>query len=278
MLSNFGTSTDGALPPMGLSVVHRPTPLAELVRRIQTYTKKWPEPTRYPGNAEICATDSDQGFERLLRECLDDALLPGQVSGIRDLGMGDGRTPAVVPRHELDLILRCDEGRFVIEAKAWQAEAGKEAVIVFLAKILDFMAAANVEPLGPIFAGFIALNGFSDAALRIMFACGLTPFTRRADQLAFGFVDALLGGAASESAKRGWAALEQSLREHRAAITPFVVHEKKGMSETFLFDSDSAVVDLEGIRHASEMFDEACTARQHAMTCYRQFKEAVGPA
>lgn len=98
------------------------------MRRIQDYTKKWPEPTRYPRNAEICATDTDHGFERLLRECLDDALLPGQVSGIRDLGMGDGRTPAVVPRHELDLILRCDEGRFVIEAKAWQAEADMHEV------------------------------------------------------------------------------------------------------------------------------------------------------
>lgn len=85
--------------------------------------------------------------------------------------------------------------------------AGKEAVIVFLAKILDFMAAPTLDPLGPIFAGFIALNGFSDAALRIVFACGLTPFTRRPDQLSFGYLDALLGAAADEGVKRNWTAL-----------------------------------------------------------------------
>ena len=232
---------------------------------------------RHPHNAEIAATDADQGFERFLRECLDDALLPGHVSGVRDMGIGDGRTPAVVPRHELDLIVRCDEGRFVIEAKAWHGEVGKEAVVVFLAKILDFMSAATFEPLGPIFAGFIALNGFSDAALRVMFTCGLIPFTKRAEHLAFRYVDDLLGAAASESKKRGWPVLDRSLRENRAALTPYLAQEGKAISQTFLFDSDSAVVDLEGIRRAAEMFDESRTAHLQAMNCYRQFKEAIGP-
>jgi hypothetical protein len=67
--------------------------------------------------------------------------------------------------------------------KAWRGEVGKEAVIVFLAKILDFMAAASFEPLTPIFAGFIALTTFSDAVLRIMFTCGLIPLTKSSDQL-----------------------------------------------------------------------------------------------
>ena len=247
--------------------------LGELVQRIQSYTKQWPEPLRYPRNAEIAATDTDRGFERLLRESLDDALLPGDVSEIRDMGMGRGWTPAVVPRHELDLIVSCHEGRFVIEAKAWQGEVGKEAVIVFLSKILDFMAAVNFEPLGPIFSGFIALGGFSDAALRIIFTCGLIPFTQRADQLAFRYVDALLGTAASKSQKRGWSDLEQPLTEHRGALTPYLAREGRGISQTFFFDTDSVVVDLESIRRSSEMFDEARTAHQQAMTCYRQFKE-----
>ena len=241
-----------AFPP-GLNDVLRSRTLGDLVHQIQLYTKKWPEPLRYPRNYQIGATDSDGGFERLLRESLDDAMLPGQVSGTRDMEMGDGRTPGVVPRHELDLILRCNEGRFVIEAKAWQGEVGKEAVIVFLAKMLDFMAAVNVEPLGPIFAGFIGLNGFSDAALRIMFTCGVIPFTKRPEQLAFRYVDALARGAASHSQKHGWSDLERSLREHRTALTPYLAQEGKDMSRTFLFDLDSAVVDLESIRRASEM-------------------------
>lgn len=262
-------------PPTSVRLGARSVTLIELVQRVQDYTKRWPEPTRYPGNAEICATDTDRGFERLLRECLNDVLLPGQVSGARDLGIGDGRTPAVVPRHELDLILRCDEGRFVIEAKAWQQEAGKEAVIVFLAKILDFMAAPTLEPLGPIFTGFIALNGFSEAALRIVFACGLTPFTQRAEQLSFAYMDVLLSAAVAESVKRNWPELEQELRECRASLTPYAAQEKKGMSDTFVFDADSVLVDLQGIRHASDMFDESRAAHRNAMTCYRRFKEAV---
>jgi hypothetical protein len=47
------------------------------------------------------------------------------------------------------------------------------------------------------------------------------------------------------------------------------------MSGTFVFDADSVRVDLQGIRHASEMYDEARAAHRKAMSCYRRFKEAV---
>ena len=107
-----------------------------------------------------------------------------------------------------------------------------------------------------------------------MFTCGVIPFTKRPEQLAFRYVDALARGAASHSQKHGWSDLERSLREHRTALTPYLAQEGKDMSRTFLFDLDSAVVDLESIRRASEMFDEARIAHQQVMTCYRQFKEA----
>jgi hypothetical protein len=108
------------------STVLRIHSLRQLVGRIQSYTKEWPAPLRYPRNAEIGATDADQGFERLLRESLDDALMPGQVSGIRDMGMGDDLMPAIVPRHELDFILGCEEGRFVVEAKRGGGKSAKK--------------------------------------------------------------------------------------------------------------------------------------------------------
>lgn len=266
--------SDDSAPPTVLRV-HS---LRQLVGRIQSYTKEWPAPLRYTRNAEIGATDTDQGFERLLRESLDDALMPGQVSGIRDMGMGDDLVPAIVPRHELDLMLGCEEGRFVVEAKAWQGEVGKEAVIVFLAKILDFMAATGFEPVTPIFAGFIALTSFSDAALRIIFTCGLIPLTKSADQLAFHYVDTLLEAAAKKCQTRDWPEQEQLLRKHRAQLTPYLAQEGKSISRTFLVDQDSMLVDLEGIRRSSEMFDEARTAHRNAMNCYRQFTEALNRA
>lgn len=256
-------------------VVAHPQALDALVSRIQEYTKKWPEPLRYSQNVHIGATDTDQGFERILRETLEGALPVGHVSGLRDLGIGDGRASAIVGQHELDLILQCDEGRFVIEAKAWQGEVGKEAVTIFIAKILDFMAALNFDPLGPVFAGFIGLAGFSEAALRVMFAFGVTPFTRCSSQLSFRYVDAILLGTLRESQKRGWSAWVDTLTEHRAALTPFLAQEGKSMSQTCHFDVDSAVIDLDGIRRASEMFDEGRIAHQQALTCYREVRKAI---
>jgi len=250
-------------------------PLDNLVCRIQNYTKDWPEPLRYSHNAHIAATDTDQGFERLLREAMEVALPFGHTSGIRDLGMGDGRTPAIVRRHELDLILRCREGRLAIEAKAWREEVDKDAVIIFLAKVLDFMAMINFEPLGPVYLGFIGLHGFSEAALRIIFACGIIPFTKRTEQLSYRFLDSLLLTAATKCQERGWSDREHALRAQRAALTPFVAQEGKDLSQIFLFEPDSAIVDLEGIRRASEMFDEARVAHRQAVTSYREFRRAI---
>jgi hypothetical protein len=45
-----------------------------------------------------------------------------------------------------------------------------------------------------------------------------------------------------------------------------------------LVDQDSMLVDLDGIRRSSEMFDEARTVHRNAMNCYRQFTEALNRA
>jgi len=248
--------------------------LDNAVQIIQDYTKKWPEQLRHSQNEHIAASDTDRGFERLLREALQNALPIGHTSHIRDLGMGDGRAPAIVPQHELDIILQCQQGRFVVEAKAWEGEVGKEDVIIFLAKTLDFMAARSFDPVGPIILGFIGLSGFTEAAQRVMFAFGVIPFTKRAEQLSFRFVDELLRRAERKCKELGVHAHESALNEQRAGLTPFLHQEGKDLSITFQFDTDAAVVDVDGIRQASDMFGEARAAHQHAMKCYREAKKA----
>ncbi len=249
--------------------------LDDVVSLVQDYTKKWPEPRRHPRNAYVAATDTDGGFERFLREMLQNTLPIGHVSDIHDLGIGDARRPAIVAQHELDLVLSCQEGRFVIEAKAWDGEVGKEDVIIFLSKILDFMAARSFDPLGTVLTGFIGLSGFTEAALRAMFALGVVPFTRCAEQISFRFIDTLLLRMVRTCQERGLSDRIPDLRKQRAALTPFLHQEGKSLSQTFQFEADAAVVDLDGIRRASEMFDEGRTAHQQAMACYREVRKAI---
>jgi hypothetical protein len=239
---------------------------------IQDFTRAWPSQLRYSHNAHIAASDTDEGFERLLREALDGVFPAGDVSGIRDLGLGDGIVPVLVPQHEIDLILRCREGKFVLEAKAWAAEVGKEPVIIFLAKVLDFLASSSFDFSTPVHLGFIGLGGFSEAAHRAMFATGIVPFTKsRPDQIAFKFLDSLLARGIRVSERNEWSDLEDKMRARRAALSPFLALEGRDLCKTFGLNGDSAVVDLDGIRKAAEMFEEGREEHRRALAAYRAF-------
>jgi hypothetical protein len=72
--------------------------------------------------------------------------IPGDVSIAREFHFNDDRHGAVVPHHELDLVMRLSDGPFVLEAKAWTDVVDKEPVIVFLAKMLDCLASPSTNP------------------------------------------------------------------------------------------------------------------------------------
>lgn len=275
MNSTFADAAPTKAGPDSLKPSAPPPRLDQLVLHVQEYTRRWPEPLGYSENIHIGGTDTDRGFERILRESLERNLPAGEVSGIRDLGIGDGRSAAVVPHHELDLVVRCGPGRFVLEAKAWQGDVGKEEVILFLSKVLDFMSATNFEPLGPLFTGFVGLNGFTEAALRIMFAWGVIPFTQRREQISFRVLDALLSGLTAQCGTRGWWDRERTLSEQRAVLMPFVSREGRPVSDTFRLDSNEATVDVDGIRWAAGMFEEAREAHRQALVCYREARAAL---
>ncbi len=144
--------------------------LGQVILTVQHFTRRWPEVKRFPGEAARAEGDTDGGFERHLRANLEAVGIPGDVALARELHFHDGRPGAIVPQHELDLVMRLSEGPCVLEAKAWTAVVDKDPIIVFLGKVLDFIASPRSDSLtDSLKVGFIGLSGFTEAARRIMF-------------------------------------------------------------------------------------------------------------
>jgi hypothetical protein len=247
--------------------------LRSVTARVQEYTKAWPEPLRYPVQAALASGDTDGGFERLLRSTLEGICLAGDVSAARELGFGDGRSGAIVPSHELDLIVRTSTGSLVLEAKCWQDEVDKDPVIVFLGKVLDFMwnPGFGDNHDEEISLGFIGLKGFSQAALRLMFAFGVVPFTQRGDQLSFLHLDSLLEKASDESSRAGWNEIADLLVAQRTALAPFISIEGRSLGDVFHCDADSAAFDLGRIKRAANVFEESRAVHNTALSVFRDF-------
>ena len=86
--------------------------------------------------------------------------------------------------------MRLSDGPCVIEAKAWADVVDKGPVIVFLGKVLDFLAAPRFDTVADsLKVGFIGLAGFTEAARRIMFSFGVVPFSKVGTDLSFRFID-----------------------------------------------------------------------------------------
>lgn len=211
----------------------------------------------------------DGGFERLLRAHLEACGVPGDVALARELHCHDGRHGAVVPQHELDLVLQADGHPFVIEAKAWRSGVvDKGPVIVFLAKILDFVAGPIFETAADsIRTGFIGLSGFTEAARRVMFSFAIVPFSRSGDDLSFQFLDLQL--AALENRCNNATGVDEVIAA-RALIGPFVALERRKLTDLVRIDGDEALVDLAGLRRGAALFDESRSAHAVALAIYRR--------
>jgi hypothetical protein len=98
--------------------------LDQVILTVQQFTRRWPDVKRFPGDAARVEGDTDGGFERLLRDTLERVGVPGDVALARALHFHDERVGAIVPQHELDLVMRLDDGpcvlvacpRFVVQA------------------------------------------------------------------------------------------------------------------------------------------------------------------
>jgi len=244
--------------------------LDQVILTVQRFTRRWPDVKRYPGDAARAEGDTDGGFERLLRANLEAVGVPGDVALARELHFHDGRDGAVVPQHEHDLVMRLSDGPCVIEAKAWTDVVDKDPIIVFLGKVLDFIAAPRFDTVADsLKVGFIGLSGFTEAARRIMFSFGVVPFSRGGADLSFRFLDLQLAELVRRCDNAGGAVAEE-LVTARTLIGPFVAFESRTLTAIVRVEGDEAIVDLGGLRRGTALYEEARTAHAHALDVYRK--------
>jgi hypothetical protein len=246
--------------------------LNQVVLTVQRFTRRWPDVKRFPGEAARAEGDRDGGFERLLRAQLEEVGVPGDVALARELHFYDGRQGAIVPRHEHDLVLRLSDGPCVIEAKAWTDTVDKGPVIVFLGKVLDFILAPKYDAVADsLKVGFIGLEGFTEAARRILFSFGVLPFSKGGTELSFRFIDLQL----AELGRRCDNADTEEIVTSRALIAPFVAFEGRKLTDLVRVEGDEAIVDLGGLRRGAALYEEARAAHACALDVYRKVRKRV---
>lgn len=258
---------EGADRPWGrLSTMN----LDQVILTIQHFTRCWPDVKRYPGEAERAKSDTDGGFERLLRANLEAIGVPGDVSLARELHFHDGRYGAIVPQHEHDLVVRLSDGPCVVEVKAWTDVVDKGPVIEFLGKVLDFIAAPRFDSVADTLkVGFIGLSGFTEAARRIMFSFGVVPFSRLGTDLSFQFIDLQLAKLERRCKDIGDEGEAEAVAA-RTLIAPFVHFEGRKLTEIVRIEGDEAIVDLAGLRRGAAIYEEAQAAHGYALDVYRK--------
>jgi hypothetical protein len=244
--------------------------LDQVILIIQRFTRRWPDVKRFPGDAARSEGDTDGGFERLLRAHLEEVGIPGDVALARELHFYDGRHGAVVPQHELDLVMRLSDGPYVVESKAWTNVVDKDPVIVFLGKVFDFIASPKFDTMADTLkVGFIGLAGFTEAARRIMFSFGVIPFSRVGADLSFRFIDLQLAELERRCNNVGDGDAEE-ITTARALIGAYVAFENRKLTTIMRVEGDEAIIDLGGLRRGAMLYDEARVAHAHALDVYRK--------
>lgn len=116
----------------------------------------------------------DEGFERRFREFVR-GLGNWDVSDERELHLGAGYVPASGTAHEIDIVANRPEVRAVAELKNHSVAVGKNEVIVFFAKVLDYILANPVLALKQICLAFVCRASFEPRGLAACLGLGIHP-------------------------------------------------------------------------------------------------------
>ena len=108
----------------------------------------------------------DQGFEKLFRSRCVSNLIGWEISQERELRFGHEISTASGILHEIDLVAKHSEVNAVAELKNRQGAPTKNDILLFFAKILDYLAANPVlllKEMCPVFMSTVAfdINGLS---------------------------------------------------------------------------------------------------------------------
>lgn len=118
----------------------------------------------------------DQGFEIHFRSSCITGLNGWQVSQEWELGLGSELITASGVRHEIDLVARHPDAIAITELKNKAGSPpGKNDVIIFFAKILDYLAHNPKVLLSEVLPAFVSSSAFEEATLAACLGLGLHP-------------------------------------------------------------------------------------------------------
>jgi hypothetical protein len=118
----------------------------------------------------------DQGFEERLRECCVGKLKGWRISQPWELQLGGDLETSSGTNHEIDIVAEFGTTLTILEAKNRpQNIPTKNDVIVFLAKILDYLTCNSSLTLKEICPVFISTSGFDRGGLAACFGLGIHP-------------------------------------------------------------------------------------------------------
>ena len=144
-------------------------PILEFTRHCVRYVRhEWPYARRLDGVP-------DEGFEERLRESCVQNLQGWSVSEQRELRLGAGLDTASGTAHEIDIVARSSTATAILEAKNIGNMPGKNDVIVFFAKVLDYLLANPRLVSNKVCLAFMSSNSLEDRAIAACLGLGIHP-------------------------------------------------------------------------------------------------------
>lgn len=153
--------------PIRPEITPPPAPLEFLKCCYRFVSREWHHAAREPV--------PDEGFEQRFRESCVRNLTDWIISEQRELRLGAVLDTASGGAHEIDLIARHPTVIAILEAKNRGDLPGKNDVIVFYAKVLDYLLANPALAMGDICLAFMSRNSFDDSGLAACLGLGIHP-------------------------------------------------------------------------------------------------------
>ena len=141
--------------------------LAFLVRCFRFVSLEWPHAVR--------ESVPDSGFEQRFRESCTLHLPEWAISEQRELRLGAGLDTASGVAHEVDIVARHPAVTAILEAKNRGNLPGKNDIIIFYAKVLDYLLANPPLAMSDICLAFLSRNSFDASGLATCLGLGIHP-------------------------------------------------------------------------------------------------------
>ena len=144
-------------------------PTLDVLKRCYLFvSREWHRIPREPSQ--------DEGFEQRFRESCLRGLPNWAISGEREMQLGERRETASGVLHEVDIVARHTDATVMCELKNRRGVLpDKNDVIVFFAKILDFLAANPVLMLKDVCLALASSRSFEDSGLAACLGLGIHP-------------------------------------------------------------------------------------------------------